>query len=72
MANFHEIVFAFSDKAISKKIQQQVKAGQLRKIAPRIYTSNLVDEPKKIVFTELVYYSFSFIPWCYPQSSECH
>lgn len=49
MSNLHEIVFASSDKAVSKKIRQQLKSGLLREIAPRVYTTNLADNPDKIV-----------------------
>ena len=35
-----EIVFSSSDQAESKRISRHVKAGRLRKIAPRIYTSS--------------------------------
>ncbi|TCK18986.1 Fic/DOC family protein [Thiogranum longum] len=38
-----EIVFSSSDPAESKRISRQVKAGRLRKIAPRIYGAS--DEP---------------------------
>jgi fido (protein-threonine AMPylation protein) len=49
MANLHEIVFASSNKAISRKVNQQVKSGELRKIAPRVYTSNANDPAEVIV-----------------------
>jgi len=35
-----EIMFSSSDSAESKRISRHVKAGRLRKIAPRIYTSS--------------------------------
>lgn len=44
-----ELVFAGSDTVQSKKITAQVEAGTLRKIAPRIYTSNLADTPAAII-----------------------
>lgn len=49
MANLHEIVFASSDRVISRKINQQIKSGELRKIAPRVYTSNADDSPEAII-----------------------
>jgi len=42
-----EIVFSSSDPAESKRISRHVKAGRLRKIAPRIYTSS--DESSEIL-----------------------
>lgn len=49
MSNLHEIVFGSSDKAESKRVRQRVKIGELREIAPRVYTSNLTDNPEKII-----------------------
>ena len=42
-----EIVFSSSDQAESKRISRHVKAGRLRKIAPRIYTSS--DDPPELL-----------------------
>jgi Fic family protein len=44
-----EIIFASSDKAESRRISVLLKEGQIRKIAPRIYTSNFADEPTAII-----------------------
>lgn len=44
-----EIVFASSDKAESKRITALLKEKQIRKIAPRVYTSSLSDEPAAII-----------------------
>src|SRR6218665_647623 len=49
MPYLNEVVFASSNKSASKKISQQLKAGQLRKIAPRIYTSNTTDPSERII-----------------------
>jgi hypothetical protein len=38
-----ELIFASSDKSISYLITKAEKDRQIRKIAPRIYTSNLRD-----------------------------
>jgi hypothetical protein len=51
--NLPEIVFATSEKAESQRISRLVKAGRLRKIAPRVYTSNLTDSPEAIVVRNL-------------------
>jgi hypothetical protein len=48
-SKIQEIVFASSDKAESRRISALIKADLIRKIAPRIYTSNLVDEPGSII-----------------------
>jgi hypothetical protein len=44
-----EIVFASSDAHESRGISRQNKAGQLRALLPRVYTSELKDDPAKIV-----------------------
>lgn len=44
-----EIVFASSHKAESRRITALLKEGQIRKIAPRVYTSNFSDEPAAII-----------------------
>lgn len=48
-----EIVFSSSEPAISKAIGRAVKAGKLRKLAGRIYTSNLKNSPKSIIARNL-------------------
>lgn len=44
-----EIVFGSSDSIVSRAIGQGLKAGQIRKLAPRLYTSNLKDSPEAII-----------------------
>lgn len=44
-----EIVFGSKDSRQSQAIRRAVKAGKLRKIAPRLYTSNLKDDLEKII-----------------------
>lgn len=44
-----EIVFGSSDSRESQAIRRAIQAGVLKKIAPRLYTSNLVDSPVAIV-----------------------
>ena len=51
--NLPEIVFASSDKAESMRVRRLVKAGRLRKLYPRIYTSNVTDAPDSIVSRNL-------------------
>lgn len=38
-----------SDKGMSSAVSKAVRAGRLRKIASRLYTKNLTEEPEKIV-----------------------
>lgn len=45
----HELVLGSSVEAESKWIMKQVKEGKLKKIASRLYTTNLVDAPEVIV-----------------------
>lgn len=45
-----ELVFSTPDSAHSRQIHRAVERGELRKLAPRIFTSNLKDTPAKILF----------------------
>jgi len=44
-----EVIFSSADNKISKQISKLRKLGKIRKIAPRLYTSNLTDPDKEIV-----------------------
>lgn len=44
-----EIVFGSADTRISTRISREVRAGRLRRIAPKLYTSNFKDSPASIV-----------------------
>jgi hypothetical protein len=44
-----EIIFASSDKKESRRITELLKQKLIRKIAPRIYTSNFEEEPNLII-----------------------
>lgn len=48
-ASFPEIVFGSSDSRQSRAIHRALKLGQLRTLAPRLYTSNLKDPPMLLV-----------------------
>jgi prophage maintenance system killer protein len=48
-SNVREIMFGTSEKGESKEITAQLKDNLIRKIAPRIYTTNLLDEPSAII-----------------------
>jgi len=56
--NLPEIVFASADKAESQKISRWVRSGLLRKLVPRVYTSNFKDSDRAIVGRNL-----SSKPW---------
>ena len=51
--NLPEIVFASSNKAFSQRISRWVKSGLLRKLVPRVYTSNFKDSDEIIVSRNL-------------------
>ena len=44
-----EIVFGSPDSVTSRRISKWEQEGKIRKIAPRIYTSNLEDTPENII-----------------------
>jgi len=44
-----EILFSSSDSAVSKRLSKLEKSGIIRKIAPRIYTTNLEESPEVII-----------------------
>lgn len=44
-----EVVMAGTDKASSRQVSLLLKNGKLRKIAPKVYTSNMTDSPENIV-----------------------
>jgi Fic/DOC family len=48
-SRIQEILFASSDRSESKRITALLKEGTIRKIAPRIYTSNFSDRPATII-----------------------
>lgn len=47
--HLQEIIFGSSDPKISKQISKLVKGGKIRKIAPRIYSSNLTEPIEEII-----------------------
>lgn len=49
LLNLQEVVFSSKDAAISKQLSRLVAAGKLRKISPRIYTSNFDELPELII-----------------------
>lgn len=65
---FQEVIFGSSDVGISKQISKLEKRGEIRKIAPRLYTSNLEDSPELIVRRNL----FSILAKLYPNAILSH
>lgn len=48
-SRIQEILFASSDRGESRRISTLLKEGAIQKIAPRIYSSNLTEEPAVII-----------------------
>ena len=63
-----EIVFASSDSAESQRISELERQGKLRKIAPRLYTTNLKDSPEHIVRRNLI----EILVWRFPDAVISH
>ena len=55
MINVLEIVMASSDKKDANPKSSMIKEGTLRKIAPKVYTTNMEDSPETIVARNLFY-----------------
>ena len=66
--HLQEVIFSSSDSKLSTQISNLEKAGKLRKIAPRIYTSNFIDSPEVIIRRNL----FSILGKLYPESILSH
>lgn len=63
-----EITFASSDPSVSRQISLMEKAGKLRKIAPRLYTSNTIDSYENIVRRNII----DILVWRYPNAVISH
>lgn len=63
-----EIIFGSSDPNISRAISKKEKDGELRKVAPRIYTTNLVDKLENIVRRNLI----DILAYRYPEAIISH
>ncbi len=66
--HLQEIVFSSSDTKLSKQISKLEKAGKLKKIAPRIYSSNFNDSPEVIIKRNI----FAILGKLYPGSILSH
>lgn len=63
-----EIIFASSDSDVSHQIARLVQLSRLRKIAPRIYTPNMIDSPEVIVRRNIL----SILNWRFPNTVISH
>lgn len=63
-----EIIFSSSDSNVSRKISSAEKAGKLKKLAPRIYTTNMLDSVESIVKRNLI----DILAWRYPNAVISH
>ena len=63
-----EIIFSSSDSGISKKIAKAEKEGKIRKIAPRIYSTNLRDSEEYIIKRHF----FDILKWRFPGALISH
>ncbi|MFN5647759.1 MAG: hypothetical protein ACK458_09615, partial [Sphingobacteriales bacterium] len=52
--HLQEVVFGSSDPVISRQIAKLLKQGKIKKIAPRVYTGRLQDEPSVIILKNLL------------------
>jgi hypothetical protein len=48
-----EILFSSSDPSQSRSLSRMIKEGVIRKIAPKVYSSNLLDAPEKIILRNI-------------------
>lgn len=63
-----EIIFGSSDPNVSRALSKKEKDGELRKLAPRIYTTNLIDSPENIVRRNLI----DILAYRYPNALISH
>ncbi|VAW11457.1 hypothetical protein MNBD_BACTEROID03-1220 [hydrothermal vent metagenome] len=66
--HLQEIVYGSPDSIISRHISKLEKEGTLRKIASRLYTSNLEDSPEDIIRRNI----FSILGNQYPRAILSH
>lgn len=66
--HLQEVIFGSSDSSISRQISRLEKEGKIRKLAPRVYSGNLEDEPAAIIGRNL----FSVLGRLYPGAVLSH
>ena len=65
---YKEIVFGSADSTTAQRISDLEKQGKLRKIAPRLYTTNMKDSPEAIVRRNLI----EILVWRFPNAIISH
>lgn len=63
-----EIFYSSSDPVESRKLSKRIEKGELKKIAPKIYTSNFSDSPEAIIKRNI----YQIIEHFYPGSVLSH
>lgn len=63
-----EIIFGNSNTDISHQIGKLLRQGRIRKIAPRLYTTNLLDNPENIVRRNIL----GILMWRFPGAVISH
>lgn len=58
-----EVIFSSSNPKESKMISYMLQKGKLKSIAPRIYTTNLLDSPERIIRNNLL----EILGWRFPK-----
>ncbi|MDD5151986.1 MAG: Fic family protein [Flavobacterium sp.] len=66
--HLQEVIFASSDTAISRQLGKLEETGQIKKIAPRIYTSNF-NEPEDVIIRRNI---FTILGKLYPGAVLSH
>ena len=66
--HLQEIIFASNEPEISRAISKLVKKGDLKKIAPRLYTPNHIDSPELIIRNNI----FTILGGLYPEALLSH
>ncbi len=68
LTNISEVVMASANKSLSAEKREMLKAGTLRKIAPKVYTTNMDDNPEDIIRRNI----FFILGQLYPQAVISH
>jgi hypothetical protein len=55
LSHLQEVLFSSSDQRVSRQVSKLERQGRIRKIAPRVYSSNLTDTPEEIIRRNLIY-----------------
>ena len=63
-----EIIFSSSNKTVSNQISKAEREGKIKKIAPRIYTTNLRDSAEHIIKRHF----FDILKWRFPDAVISH